>query len=183
MAGRRLIEGLEEYLLRLNYMNKTIGTIKDRITKLVHIFAPNLYRASQRTKVILASCAGVAVIVIVMVAFKSCTGSPRPKGYAIHLGPLSIKDPAGNQWDIELLEGQPRLFYSTNKLKPGPPLLVSTNVDFKGLDASIGIEVKGQAGEKYSVGALKNGKQVEAPRFDILDEGGKILASGQFKYG
>ena len=30
------------------YMNKTFGTFKDRIVNLVHIFAPGLYRASQR---------------------------------------------------------------------------------------------------------------------------------------
>jgi hypothetical protein len=164
-------------------MNKTFGTIKDRIQNLLYIFAPGLYHASQRTKVILASCAATAIIALIVLAARSCSGGPRPTGYAIQLGPLSGKDKSGNEWIIELLEGQPRFFYSNNNLKPGPPLIVSTNVDFKGPDASIGIEVKGQAGEKYQPGAMKNGKQVGAPKFDIVDERGKILASGQFKYG
>ena len=164
-------------------MNKTFGTIKDRILNLVYIFAPGLYRASQRTKVILAFCAAVAVIATIVFAVRFFSGGAEPKGYAIHAEPLSRKDQAGNQWIIELLEGQPRYFYSSKNLKPGPPLLVATSVDFKGPDAFIGLEVKGQAGEKYSVGALKNDKQVEVPKFDIVDEGGRILAKGQFKYG
>jgi hypothetical protein len=165
------------------YMNKTFGTFKDRILNLVHIFAPGLYRASQRTKVIFSSCAATAVIATIVLAARSCSRSAEPSGFAIHASALSGKDKAGNQWTIELLEGQPRFFYSSKKLKPGPPLLVSTSVEFKGLEAFIGLEVKGQAGEKYSGGALKNGKQVEAPKFDVVNEGGKILASGQFKYG
>ena len=150
----------------------------------VYIFAPGLYSASQRTKVILAICAATAVIAPIILMARSCSHTDaRPTGYAIHAEPLSRKDKEGNQWIIELLEGQPRLFYSSSKLTLGPPLAVSTSVVFKGPDALIGIEVKGQAGEKYSGGALKNGKQVEAPKFDIVDEGGKLLASGQFKYG
>jgi hypothetical protein len=164
-------------------MNKTFGTIKDRIKNLIYIFAPGLYRASQRTKVILAFCAAAVVIAPIILMARSCSGDAGPTGYAIHLAALSGKDQAGNRWVIELLEGQPRYFYSSNKLKSGPPLLVATSVEFKGTDALIGLEVKGQAGEKYSGGALKNGKQVEAPKFDIVNEGGKILASGQFKYG
>lgn len=164
-------------------MNKTFGTIKDRIQNLVYIFAPGLYRVSQRTKVILVSCAAAAVITTIVLAARSCSVDTAPTGYAIQAGALSGKDQAGNQWTVELLEGQPRFFYSSKKLKPGPPLLVSTSVEFKGAEAFIGLEVKGQAGEKYSGGALKNGKQVEAPKFDIVNEGGKILAKGQFKYG
>jgi hypothetical protein len=166
------------------YMNKTFDKFKDRIMSFVYIFAPGLYSASQRTKVILAICTVAVVITPIIFMVRSCYHSgTRPAGYAIRPGPLSHKDKEGNQWIIELLEGQPRLFYSSSKLTPGPPLAVSTSVVFKGPDAIIGIEVKGQAGEKYSGGALKNGKQVEAPKFDIVDVGGKLLASGQFKYG
>jgi hypothetical protein len=165
-------------------MKKTFGTFKDRIRNFVFIFAPGLYRASQRTKMIIAVCIVAAIIAPIILAARSCShDGAKPTGYAIHIGPLSGKDKGGNQWVVELLEGQLRLFYSSNKLKPGPPLLVSTSVEFKGPDAFIGLEVRGQAGEKYSGGALKNGKRVEAPRFDIVNEGGKILESGQFKYG
>jgi len=164
-------------------MNKNFGAFIDRIFRFASIFAPGLYRVSQKTKIIITLCAAggiIAVIVILTGIFSSDGG---PSGYPIKIEPLSGKDRQGNQWVIEVLEGQPRLFYSSNKLKTGAPLLVSTSVEFKESDALIGIDVKGQAGEKYSGGALKNGKQVEAPTFDILDEGGKTLASGQFKYG
>ncbi|MGA2679365.1 MAG: hypothetical protein ABSF37_08705 [Sedimentisphaerales bacterium] len=165
-------------------MNKTLDKFKERIMNFVYIFAPSLYHASQRTKVIFAICTVTAVITPIIFMAKSCShGDARPTGYAIHAGPLSRKDKDGNKWVIELLDGQPRLFYSSNKLKLGPPLVVSTSVEFKGPDAFIGLAVKGQAGEKYSGGALKNGKQVEAPKFDIVDERGKLLARGQFKYG
>jgi hypothetical protein len=166
------------------YMNKTFDEFKYRIMNFIYIFAPGLYNASQRTKTILAVCIVTAIIAPIILMVRSCSHSDtRPTGYAIQAGPLSRKDKDGNQWVVEPLDGQPRLFYSSSKWKLGPPLVVNTSVEFKESDAFIGIEVKGQAGEKYSGIALKNGKQVEAPKFDIVDEGGKILASGQFKYG
>jgi hypothetical protein len=166
------------------YMNKTFDTFKDRIMNFIYIFAPGLYNASQRTKVILSICVATAVIAPIIFMARSCSHTnAKPTGYAIHAGPLSRKDKEGNLWVINLLDGQPRLFYSKNKLKLGPPLVVNTSVEFKEPDAFIGIELKGQACEKYSGVVLKNGKQVEAPKFDIVDEGGKIIASRQFKYG
>ena len=165
-------------------MKSIFGAFKDRIHNLVCIFAPGLYRVSRRTKAVLAVCMVAVVITPIIFAARSCSRDDAgPTGYAINIGPLSRKDKEGNQWVIELLVGQPGLFYSSSKLKSGPPLIVSTNVEFKGRDALIGIGVKGQAGERYSVGALKNDKLVEAPKFDIVNETGEILASGQFKYG
>jgi hypothetical protein len=164
-------------------MNKAFDAFIDRIMKLVYIFAPDLYRTSEKTKVIIAFCTAIVVIAPIVLLARSCSSEAKPTGYSIKAGPLTGKDQAGNQWVVELIEGQPKYFYSSRKLKPGPPLLVSAIVELKGLEAFIGLEVKGQAGEKYAGGALKNGKQVEAPTFDIVDEGGKLLASGQFKYG
>jgi hypothetical protein len=48
---------------------------------------------------------------------------------------------------------------------------------------AIGLSVVGQGGETYSAGAQKDGALEPAPKFKILDESGKELASGQFQYG
>ena len=83
-------------------MKNTFVKFKDRIMNFVYIFAPGLYRASQRTKVILAVCTLAVIITPVILAARSCSRiSAGPAGYAIQPGPLSGKDQAGNQWVIE----------------------------------------------------------------------------------
>ena len=61
--------------------------------------------------------------------------------------------------------------------------LVKTDVQISGSDVSISLIVKGQAGEKYAGGVQKNGQWQQPPAFNIVDEAGKVLTSGRFKYG
>ncbi len=164
-------------------MNKTLRTIADRISNLVYILAPGLYLASRRTRVILACCAAAGVVTTVILAVRSCTPGDGPTGYRINVSSLSSVDEKGSRWSMELVTGQPRYFYSSTRLRPGPPLLVSTTVEYKGANALVGLEVKGQAGEKYIGGVMKDGKRLEAPKFEIVGEDGKVLVTGQFKYG
>jgi hypothetical protein len=97
---------------------------------------------------------------------------------------LSVTDESGNKWNLDLVKGQQFSAASINDKKPGPPLLVSTNtIKINDRQLSIGIEVKGQVGEKYIGGALKNGKMEPEPQFRIVDENRKVLASGKFEYG
>ncbi len=97
---------------------------------------------------------------------------------------LSVTDENGNKWNLDLVKGQQFSGTTINDKKPGPPLLVSTNtMKINDSRVSIGIEVKGQMGEKYIGGALKNGKMEPEPQFRIVDEKGRVLTSGKFEYG
>lgn len=71
----------------------------------------------------------------------------------------------------------------TTVLKPGPPLLVKTNVRKKGQNLLIGLVVVGQAGEHYSARVRTRRETLPAPGLKIVDEGGKVLVSDKFKFG
>jgi hypothetical protein len=48
---------------------------------------------------------------------------------------------------------------------------------------SIGLSITGQSGERYNPRVIKNGSALEAPKLQIIDEAGNVLASGKFEYG
>jgi hypothetical protein len=94
---------------------------------------------------------------------------------------LRMTDGNSDEWLLEIIAGQPR-----DKLKqdpPGPPLRVLADVKIQGREASIGVQVLGQADEQYVAGAIKNSVWEPPPTFQILDEAGAELAAGRFKYG
>lgn len=101
---------------------------------------------------------------------------------------LSATDKDGAKWT---LMGQPTSDMSTVKvtkgeataLKAGAPLLVKADATRAGQDVTIGCTILGQGGEKYAAGAFKDGTQLESPKFKIVDEAGKVLATDQFHYG
>ncbi|NIP23529.1 MAG: hypothetical protein GWN67_05285 [Phycisphaerae bacterium] len=68
-------------------------------------------------------------------------------------------------------------------IKIGPPFLIKTTADWSNEKVSIGLNLEGQAGEQYSGVVMKNGRRQPAPRLKIVDETGKVLASGKFEYG
>ena len=71
----------------------------------------------------------------------------------------------------------------TTNLTFGPPLMVKTNVYKRRTSASVGLSIIGQAGEKYRSSVMKNGRSLAAPGLKIIDQEGKVLASGKFEYG
>ena len=71
----------------------------------------------------------------------------------------------------------------TTAFAAGPPLTLSAEVHRRGRDVSIGLILTGQGGETYIAGVAKNGTRLDPPKFKILDEKGKVLASGAFSYG
>ncbi len=71
----------------------------------------------------------------------------------------------------------------TTLLKFGPPLTVKTDVNRRGQVVSISYSIVGQVGEHYYLRIQKNGKQQPVPKLKIVDEAGKVLASGRFEYG
>ena len=71
----------------------------------------------------------------------------------------------------------------TTVLKPGPPLLIKPEVRQRSSLVSVDFSIIGQAGEHYGAGIAKNGRRLAAPGLKIVDEAGKVLASGKFEYG
>lgn len=69
-------------------------------------------------------------------------------------------------------------------LKVGPPLTAEVTVSKDGNSIALGLDVEGQSGETYSTGDFqKAGETVQAPRFEVRNEKGEIVARGQFEYG
>ena len=140
--------------------------------------------SSRRAKVFLF-CIATGILIIIggmLLLFRGQSSSSL--GLRETFSALSVTDENGNKWNLDLVKGQPFLGISKNDMKPGPPLLVSTNtMKINNRQVSIGVEVKGQAGEKYIGGVKKNGKWGPEPQFKILDEKARVLARGKFEYG
>lgn len=139
--------------------------------------------SSRRGKVVLIGLVMAAFIVILdLFWLRDRVPSSILKQKA--LSPLSVTDEIGDKWILDLVKGQQFSGANMNDRKPGPPLLVSTNImKIDNSRLSVGIEVKGRAGERYIAGALKNGKREPEPQFIIIDEKARILAKGKFEYG
>ena len=72
----------------------------------------------------------------------------------------------------------------TTVLKLGPPFTVHTDVRRRGRDVSLGLSLVGQAGARWIAQVLASDRRRAAePTVQILDESGKVLASGKFEYG
>ncbi|MDD2710597.1 MAG: hypothetical protein PHV34_21670 [Verrucomicrobiae bacterium] len=72
----------------------------------------------------------------------------------------------------------------TVRLAMGAPLeLKATAIRVPGGQCSIGFQIIGQGGEKYTAGLEENGSRHPAPEFTLLDESGRTLQTGNFEYG
>ena len=138
---------------------------------------------SEKNKtVIIVSAAAIAVIVIGAV-LHGIFSSPSSSRQQLGLSSLSMTDENGDKWVLEIAKGQSPSSLKDSSDKSGPPLLIKTDVQISSRNVSIGLIVEGQAGEKYAGGVQKNGQWQPAPAFNIVDEAGKVLTSGRFKYG
>ena len=108
--------------------------------------------------------------------------APSPP-HEIRFSSLSATDENGDKWTLGLAGLPPLAGPGEGNTKPGPPLLVKADVYSRSRSISIGLTIRGQAGEVYQPGAAKNGRRAASPRFRILDEAGKVVGSGQFEYG
>lgn len=68
-------------------------------------------------------------------------------------------------------------------IKLGPPLLIQPKINKNKSILSIGYTIAGQAGENYSNFITKDNRVVTGAKINIIDEAGKVLESGKFKYG
>ncbi|MHC4117956.1 MAG: hypothetical protein ACYSWO_10660 [Planctomycetota bacterium] len=125
----------------------------------------------------------LAVLVTVVALGTLLRGFLSSSSLRFGLASLSMADANGDKWVLEPAKGQSFSRIKGSDKEPGPPLLIKTDVRIRRSIASIGLVVEGQAGEKYVGGARKNGRLQPPPRLAIVDEAGKTLASGAFKYG
>jgi len=70
----------------------------------------------------------------------------------------------------------------TTVVKAGPPFTVKPSILKTSKGVSIGYSVTGQAGEIYQP-FTKDYKRIPAPKLEIVNEAGDVLASGKFAYG
>ena len=68
-------------------------------------------------------------------------------------------------------------------LRLGPPFLIKPMVRKNGSLLYIDYAIIGQAGEHYRKFITKNNRTVTGAKIQIIDETGKVLESGKFKYG
>jgi len=139
--------------------------------------------SSGKKKTIVIASAAVVAVIVIGALLRGIFSSPASSRQEIGLSSLSLTDENGDKWVIDLAKGQSLAGLKDSSAKPGPPLLIKTDVQISGRDVSIGLIVEGQAGEKYAGGVQKNGQWQSAPAFNIIDEAGKVLTSGRFKYG
>jgi hypothetical protein len=68
----------------------------------------------------------------------------------------------------------------------GPPIRVNVQSSRHRLRAgqtvNLGLSISGQAGEVY-INVIRNGRRPSAPTFSAIDETGRIVATGTFRYG
>jgi hypothetical protein len=138
---------------------------------------------SEKKKIIVIVSAAVVAIVVIGALLRGIFSSPASSRQQLGLSSLSTTDENGDKWVLDLVKGQSLAGLKDSSAKTGPPLLVKTDVQISGRDVSIGLIVEGQAGEKYAGGVQKNNQWQPAPAFNIVNEAGKVLTSGRFKYG
>jgi hypothetical protein len=105
-----------------------------------------------------------------------------PAAGPLWAGSLRETDGRGDIWQLNVASTPQRASADPNGPKPGPPILVKTDVRRVGSQVSIGLVLEGQAGERYRP-VTKNGRTVAAPRLRIVNEAGQEIGNGRFAYG
>jgi hypothetical protein len=95
-------------------------------------------------------------------------------------GILRRPDNPGDVWTLQQAGGRSALTFR----KPGSPITVKTDVRRvnSGM-VTIGLVLKGRAGETYRPTIKKNNGALSAPGLRIIDKQGKVVDEGTFAYG
>ena len=115
-------------------------------------------------------------------------GLPVGKYYPVKVT-LKKKDGEGHEWALRgaWQEAKAKAVEVTEEgtatLEVGPPLKAGTATQRMGDMIYVTLNLTGLAGEEYWGGALKDGKQTEAPTLQIVDKSGVKLTTGTFEYG
>jgi len=87
------------------------------------------------------------------------------------------KGGAGQLADFEIRPGQ------TTRFQVGPPFKIHSAMQRLGQDVVVSFELEGQGGERYIPAVKKDGTVAPEPAFKVIDGSGRVVRSGQFKYG
>ena len=130
--------------------------------------------------------AGIIVLVLLLAVLfysKQNPGSGVSAPGGAQAASLSRTDANGVSWSLDQVGGAV-VSTEPNRPKPGPPILVSANVQrVADREMSIGVVLQGQAGEQYRPAVMKNGTRRPAPKLRILNEAGEVVTQGDFQYG
>ncbi len=159
--------------------------MNQRLAEIIDHFLEEYQESSPRMKVLGVLAPVVLVFVVFFFVIRGCRSGPsytdilqRELGFI----KLTKTDEAGDNWEIDLLRDQ-RLSDIRKDMQHGEPLIATLDVQPKDDSLSIGLNVTGQAQEKYVGGARKNGVWQDPPAVNIYNSGGKMIHSGKFEYG
>jgi len=136
-----------------------------------------------KTGVLVVAAVVVAVALIAFISLRALSRPDAPTRKQLNLAPLIVTDPNGDTWQLDLLKGQPIDAIAAADIEPGQPLTVTTDVKIVGRTASIGLILRGRAGEQYVGGVKKNGQWQPPPAIRIIDSAERVLGADKFEYG
>jgi hypothetical protein len=165
----------------LSELAESIREIISKIPGYISVISSEFQGSSRKTKIIISVCIGVVAIFLIGQMFRG--PSKRITKKSLRLRSLTQKDINGDVWTLSLVSGQPTPKKAVDGSKPGAPITVTPDVKSTRNMLSIGIDAEGQGGEKYVAAAIKNGNWPAPPTFKVVNEAGKIIGEGRFKYG
>ena len=119
--------------------------MKEFISAIISKFSDDYRESSQKTRIVLIASVVAALVLGIGVSFRSCRVSSTSYQQQLGLSSLLVTDENGDKWVLELAKGQALSGLKSSGAKPGPPLVVKTDVQTKGLEVSIGLVVEEQA--------------------------------------
>jgi hypothetical protein len=154
--------------------------LKALITDIAYSLKSALLSSPKRVAITASAAVLIVSLISIDLFFGPESGGSSP---TVKLKTPALTDTSGDKWSLELLKGQSGRVLEDEGKRPGPPLLLKPTGNMRGSTIEVGLTMEGQVGEKYVPGAIKNGQWVDPPKFELVSEKGKILASGQFEYG
>jgi hypothetical protein len=146
--------------------------------------SPRSLVQSQKTRIALVLLTIIVAVLLAVRAVPRLTSGGHPIQKELGLKPLRATDENGGVWVMEPAAAQPFARLREKQAKPGPPLLVRTEVQRTSAEEiSIGLLLEGQAGERYLPGISRDGVRLPAPAFTVVNEAGQVIHKDQFKYG
>ncbi len=151
---------------------------------IISSFFPRVRMQPRGTQILLGLAGGTVLILIGIMWYRLAGSSAPTLPEELDLKPLCTTDSKGDRWMIEPAAGQPFARLRERQEAPGPPLLVRTDMQREGGNqVSFGLTIEGQKGERYSPAITRNGVLLPAPGFTIVNEAGRTICKGRFKYG
>ena len=159
---------------------KTLGVDIVRGVKLCFSSSDGYGDSVSKKKIIIVGSVAAILVAIACIRLFRPSG---PVAERVELAAAEAQDANGDVWSLQLSKGQSSQIIAQAGAKPGPPLVVKSEVAVRGRIVDVGVTVQGQAGEKYVPGVQRNGKWLPAPGFRLVSESGRVLAAGRFEYG